>query len=641
MRRVRALFALALVAVALSSGASCHFDPAYRDIALPLDRVCDAGDRTCRGAQLLRCADDELTWILEDDCGPSGKVCAPTLLRCTSCLPTTARCDGQTVLTCNADGVGESPTDTCDPSQGFACRQGTCAHLCGLAESESSNVGCEYWAVDLDNAVPDASRNAAAQTFAVVVSNVQPDVFAQVTLDVDDAAPGEPQRLRSLGTASVAPGHLEVFQLPAREVDGSADGTFNTGTGTALTRHAFRVRSHVPIVAYQFNPLENADVFSNDASQLLPVSALGGSDDHDYVIASWPQTIATSPRAEQNFGVDLRSFVTIVGTRANTKVTIRPSIDVIPGGPFPQGLVKDKDVEVTLQPFEVLNLESGGFMADFTGTFVDASSPVAVFAGSEASDAPLFASLDQRFCCADHLEEQGIPTRAAGRRFVAARMPNRSRAVAAAGARLAAIDEPEIFRVVATRPGNTHVTTNLPAPDNSFDLTRDGDERTLTVRGDFTLEASNGVIVADVQVGQDAAGVRGRLPGGDPSLTYLPPIEQYKSEYVLLTPDKYAFDYLVVTAPKEARAFIDGRLLDRSSCEVGDVGPSYVAYRCQLSFPAIDVTKDPAVVLPGRQNDGVHRVTADLPVGVVVYGFDTYVSYAYPGGTALREINVR
>jgi len=41
-------------------------------------------------------------------------------------------------------------------------------------------------------------------------------------------------------------------------------------------------------------------------------------------------------------------------------------------------------------PYDVLNLETGGFGADadFTGTRVDADKPVAVFSGSEASDVP-------------------------------------------------------------------------------------------------------------------------------------------------------------------------------------------------------------------------------------------------------------
>ena len=45
-----------------------------------------------------------------------------------------------------------------------------------------------------------------------------------------------------------------------REVDGSPPGEFNTGTHTAMTRSAYRVRSDVPVVVYQFNPLENVNV---------------------------------------------------------------------------------------------------------------------------------------------------------------------------------------------------------------------------------------------------------------------------------------------------------------------------------------------------------------------------------------------
>jgi hypothetical protein len=38
-------------------------------------------------------------------------------------------------------------------------------------------------------------------------------------------------------------------------------------------------------------------------------------------------------------------------------------------------------------------------------------------------------------------------------------------------------------------------------------------------------------------------------------------------------------------------------------------------------------------------HDGVHRVQSDYPVGVLVYGFDSFVSYAYAGGTELKDIN--
>jgi hypothetical protein len=64
-----------------------------------------------------------------------------------------------------------------------------------------------------------------------------------------------------------------------------------------------------------------------------------------------------------------------------------------------------------------------------------------------------------------------------------------------------------------------------------------------------------------------------------------------------------------------------------------------VVYSCQLSFPKIDMTKPrPDNLSPGQQNDGVHRVLANQPVGVIVDGFDYFVSYAYAAGTELSFI---
>jgi len=69
-----------------------------------------------------------------------------------------------------------------------------------------------------------------------------------------------------------------------------------------------------------------------------------------------------------------------------------------------------------------------------------------------------------------------------------------------------------------------------------------------------------------------------------------------------------------------------------------DGPPELITYRCQLSFAAVDpITGD---VTPGLQNDGVHRLQANDAVGLTVWGFDAYVSYAYAGGTELTEIAI-
>jgi hypothetical protein len=434
-------------------------------------------------------------------------------------------------------------------------------------------------------------------------------------------------------------------------VDGSADGTFNTGTGTALTRHAFRITSDFPIAAYQFNPLDNVNVFSNDASQLLPVSGLNAGAAPAYVIAGWPQTIAISSDPATNFGLDLRAFVAIIATRDATHVRIHPTARVIPGGPFSSGLDPGAYADATLQQYEVLNLETGDFNADFTGSTIDADLPIVVFPGSEASDAPFFSTIAQRFCCADHLEHQETPIRSVGKKYALAKMPSRTRAVIAAGGNIGEVEETEYYRVVSVQQGATHVQTTLPAPWASFDLNGRGDSQTIPSKSDFVLNATQPVIVLDVQSSQDAGGVPRGLPGGDPSLPNVAPVEQWRGDYVLLTPDKYVFDYLVIVAPNGSHVYVDAILLDATNSDItptdglatsqrGSPAPPYWSYRYQLSFPTIDPTQPaPNNVLPGKQNDGVHHIQADEPVGVIAYGFDSYVSYAYAGGTQLTVIN--
>ena len=274
---------------------ACRFDPAYRDfpdlnaIALP----CAEGAVACRGAVLSRCENGAFTKV--EDCAVKGQACAETLQTCTPCAPDALTCDGANVLRCSPDGQSHSVATTCDATKGFACRAGACADLCGEAAVHRSNVGCEYWPVDLDNAdLPPQGGlpgNAAIQQYAVIVTNPQPDVVATVIVEEDTSALGGPNAPKVVATATLGPGHLEVFKLGPREVDGSPPDVPNGGTGTALTRNAYRLRSTVPIIAYQFNPLENVNVRSNDATILLPTSALAGANAR-YVVASWAQTIA-------------------------------------------------------------------------------------------------------------------------------------------------------------------------------------------------------------------------------------------------------------------------------------------------------------------------------------------------------------
>ncbi len=471
----------ALLFAGVSVLGGCMFDETSRWVRreAPASGLCELGARRCR-TTLQECQEDGASrrWVTIDNCRAAGQLCAPELLACATCRPNGLTCDGFDVVRCNVDGSAFQVERTCT-GDGVACRDGACRQLCSAASEERSNVGCEYWAVDLDNANVDDAHNAAAQQFAVVVSNPQPDLGAHVTVERDDTLPGETGAPFEIAAATLAPLSLRVFKLGPREVDGSPPGEFDTGTHTARTRAAYRIRSDVPLIAYQFNPLANVDVFSNDASLLKPTEALRiqpGTLRRSYVVLGWPQTIASTDNPDTNFNprdpVDLRSFVTIVGTRDGTTVEFATTTRVLGDGPRAASrslwaadglppLEPGDTITTQIDAFDVLNLESDDFGGDFTGSIVTADQPVAVFSGSEASDAPLFDRLANRYCCADHLEEQLDPVRTAGRSFVATVSANRTRAIADAGATVGIVEQTETFRVVANTEAGAEITTTL------------------------------------------------------------------------------------------------------------------------------------------------------------------------------------
>ena len=622
---------------------------------------CEPGSYKCVGHTAMRCVGDGSGYTVETDCSLKGQRC--TTRGCLFCDPGVKFCKGQDLMMCNSEGSAylAKPLLTCDASKGEICEVPRCVQACERAAKNRSYVGCEYWAVDLDNAVV-SSGSAAAQQFAVALSNPS-SLAASVTVSINEAAPGVAAKTKVVTTRTVKPNGLEVILLPSREVDGSPAGQFNTGGGTALTSNAYKIVSSAPIIAYQFNPLSNAGVFSNDASLLVPTPALTKDSKNligaPYLVMGWPQTIATSSNPKQNFGDDLRAFLTIVGTRDKTQVQVQLSTAIVGDKEGKVKAAKKGDtVTYTLGPYDVLNLETGGFNADFTGTKVVTDKPVAVFSGSEASDVPDFDDLTTRKCCADHLEQQLFPETTFGRVFIALTTPMRSEALFNAGATITvAKSEKDYFRVISDDE-QPAITTNLPG-FTSVQLRR-GEVKRLDADRDFTIEATDPISVGQFVAGQDEVGIPSTLPGGDPSFILLPPVEQFRKDYLFLTPDKYSFDFIMVGAPKGATVTLDGRPLKagcdsslgkKLCCKVGTVGSvrmgvevgktEFVSYKCQLSFPTVQMTRTPPDnLLPGEQNDGIHRLKSDQAVGLVVYGFDAYVSYGYPGGTDLALINI-
>lgn len=640
----------------------------------PLDPPTDDAGKAifyCRDQDTVACENNihrsckrlgEFVQAQEDDCAAKGMVCnldrgcivcGPGTLRCQPCERGDADCDRQRIQRCDADGNGWTDLDRCDLAGGDECVEGACRNMCDRARDERSYVGCEFFGADLDNAAIDDLNNASSQQFAIAVANGQ-SVPVQVRVERNDTKVGAQAEPRRIDEVIVPPGGLEVFELPRREVDGASAMGLNDGTHTALTSNAYRVVATHPITAYQFNPLANVNVFSNDASLLLPTSAL----DQRYTIVAWPQTIGNSDDPSQDFDPtssreDLRAFLTVIGAAEDTQLTITLGdkvVKVVGGGPIEEAGPGDV-IDLEIGAFDVVNLETQGFNADFTGSRVESTKPVVVFVGSEASDVPIFGTYATRQCCADHLEEQLFPDDSLGMLYSLARMPSRTASLSASEfeddpLQIAVINEPEWFRVIAVREGTTKITTTLPFPDDTFRLGQ-GEDVILRADQDLLLESDKPVAVLQAVASQGVTGIPRQYPGGDPALIAVPPVEQYRRDYIFLTPDKYAFDFITITAETETRILLDGEPLPDTCAtdpadgivrKPGEAKPGRVIHRCQLSFPKV-TSGQGSRVLSADQHDGVHTLVADREVGLIVYGFDRFVSYAYTGGLDLDVLN--
>jgi hypothetical protein len=172
------------------------------------------------------------------------------------------------------------------------------------------------------------------------------------------------------------------------------------------------------------------------------------------------------------------------------------------------------------------------------------------------------------------------------------------------------------------------------------------------------MEADGAMAVLQTIASQFAVGIPSGYPGGDPAIVAIPPADQYRSEYVFLTPNLYAFDFVTITAPREAVVLLDEidlrEWMAAEQCEVapadglerrmGDPPPEWVVYRCQFSYPDVVVLSSQGTVVNSRveeglQDDGYHTLRASEEVGIVVYGFDAFVSYAYAGGLNLDPLD--
>lgn len=580
---------------------------------------CTTGDVTCLGDREVYTCQPDGTRVQTGTC-PEEQVCVSGL-GCRLCRPSTFFCDGQQFRSCADDGIGSELVEVCPPSA--ACSPAGCTDACAQAAADRSNVGCDYFAVDLDNEFTSGLGGTPPQSeqFAVVIANPS-DITVQANIYHSVGSPNAAVETQ-IATHIVPPNDLLRIDLPNREVDGSTPPTVE-GPGTHLSNNAYRIRTNYPVVAYQFNPVVQSH--SNDASLLLPVPAL----DTHYRVIGWPTANPVELIGDMP-GIPDHSYVTIIGTAPNTQVTVTPGGDVVAGTSSDGSITipattAGTPMSFTIGPYDVINLESDGIPGDMTGTVVQSTLPVAVFSGGERGSAPYSREgvsahpdgvpMDQ--CCTEHLEEQVFPTQSWGKEFVITRSPVRSAHPT--------WREPDIYRILADKDG-TDIVTNLPPPNNQFRLQANEMVEFSTDRP-FTIHASEPISIQQILVSQGWVVDWKDGHGGDPSMILFPPHEQYREDYIFLVPETFSSNYVVVSVPIGAAITLDGmdingdefrRICDYESAGTID-GVTYDQVTCPVS-------------------GGTHRLESSIPAGIMVYGYHNVGSYGYAGGSNLKRIN--
>ncbi len=579
------------------------------------------------------------------ECGPD-QTCDPNL-GCIVCAPDSLYCSGDsdnTVYRCNHDGTGGTPVMDCPGAQ--VCSMGACKSACDAALDNPSNVGCDFWAADLKNDVSTIgtiTTDACAMQFAIVVANNN-DYPVTVTVTENAGRVGAPPNEQTVITRQVSPGIAERIDLPQREVDGSMgqNGTYvqRGGSGTFVSPHAYHVVTDGPVVVYQFNPIVQA--FSNDASTLLPIQALG----QDYALLGFDTANPCGLAGLAFPGVPDHTSITVIPTQDNTTVTVTASHPIRASGgdsgiAIPQ-TPKGMPLTFNLSRYDVANLSSdqpdmvsaidcsnalhAGQNGDFTGSLIHADKPVLVFTSGERAEGFGGVPQDQiqyppdwdidmdHVCCTDHVEEQLLPVTALGKDFAIARSPVRSM--------YPDWVEPDVIRVLAT-VDNTHVTTNLDPPNDAFSLMANQQKTFLATSG-FAMTSDQPVEVNSFLV--PAQFIKDN-PIGDASQLTLPAAEQFRKSYVFLVPATWQDNYMTLAKPADAMVILDGMPLamaEFSNCYTGPIGmvagTMYDQITCKLA-------------------DGQHSVSADKPFGLSVFGYYAVGSYAFVGGSDVKIIN--
>jgi hypothetical protein len=585
--------------------------------------VCAFGQIVCEGDTAKTC-DGKGGFMATKQCGTQ---CSDGI-GCVQCMPNAGRCAFNLAKVCDPSGTQEVNFVCNGP--GMECTADGCTGVCSPTTLGMSYRGCEFWPTVTANSVwSDRTHlGSGGFHFGVLLGNDSDKTTAHVVITLADKK----------WELDVAPGQVAKEMLDwVPELKGADWDTPFIPSGPTQSVNkinaAYHVVSNSPIIAYQFSAMEGrlgdntgcpmlpgtgggCYSYSNDASLLIPAHALSSN----YVVSGYHAWHSDHFSQSSSGKLNMGDFVAITATTHIDAVTITlaPNQGVLPWG---TGLPRFGVGESTTFPMEagqVVQLFTPGATENETlaGTVISAKSNRAsdVFTPLQVISGMGCASIPEDASPCGHVEDPVLPLEMLGKDYVVPYVVSTEKFNAPAP-----VAQPQTIRIQAISDGTA--LTFEPTKYNAVTLNKGEVLELPNVVDDLRVTSTTPFAVTQFLNGRGdftKATVDGKNVGG-PSQLSVPPTTQFRTDYSFIASPLYDSSYVSIVAPTGTAVTLDTQPIPAQSfAAVGATGMSVT--RQQL-----------------KDNDKVHLLHSDKPVGIFIFGYNPYSNYLYAGGFDLKR----
>ncbi len=536
------------------------------------------------------------------------------------------------------DGQG-NVIGTCPPDEG--CAGGMCVAACVAAGASKGSLGCDYvvatpsfdaairppcFAMFVANTWPTDAQvtvSRAGQTYDVTKFGRIPQVGMPETSWPPVPSTGIPAAQVAVLFLSHDPASLFPISLkdppyltcPIEPAIDQAYGTALTGSGDHVDvtgiGAAWHVTTSVPVTSYDIIPYGGARTYLPSAELLFPTTAWTTN-----YLAVVPTRGSSAPQWGQ-----------LLAATDGTQVTVYPNVD-LPSGTGVVAAPANTKTTYTLNAGDYVQWQESN---DMSGTIIQANEPVS-FTGGQAY--ACYKDLTSTGGGCDSAHQQVLPISALGSEYAIAPYTTRRKDLA---------PESIPYRFVGTVDGTT--LTYDPAVAGAPTTLASGQVVDFETTTPFVVTSQNSshpFYVAQLMTGEGVTS--GSRPGcmppanagcplGDEEYVNVLPPAQFLSRYVFFTDPTYATTNLVFLRKTGTSGFADITL----DCAGVLTGWVPVGTSGEYEMTNIDLVR--GAVPNGTCNNGPHVATSASAFGVVVWGLDSFSSYAYPAGGNIAPIN--